>query len=100
MFTSVLLAAALAVSSPPLVAPLTIAPPPPAAVKTTTSRYGYQILLADGLILGTAIAAGDATPLLLMAATGPVIHLMHGHKGRALASGIARTALPLGGVLL
>jgi hypothetical protein len=85
-------------------------PPPgqavaPTAIETTAPApltwYGWQSLLVDvaagALVIGTN---GDKSSvelgLVLFAAGGPTIHLLHRERGKAALSFVLRTLVPLG----
>jgi hypothetical protein len=79
-----------------------VAPVPPKASVTRT-WYGWQILLADAALIGGAMVAGDeALDMLLpaLALSGPTIHILNGHPGRAAGSLGMRVGLPIGTGLL
>lgn len=80
-----------------------VGPAPPPSVETRW--YGWQILAID-VVSGVALAAGDGSApqgvgvggLVL---GGPVVHLIHGHGGRAAGSLALRLGAPfVGGLLL
>src|SRR5688572_16172485 len=72
----------------------------PARAETVTRWYGWQILLADAVFLGTTFAARSPVPLLGTVVSGPVIHAANGNWATGLASLGARTVMPYTGAIL
>ena len=81
------------------------APPGPAvsagATRVETHSYGLQIAGVDVAVLAGAAATKSSNVgvggYLL---GGPLVHLAHGHVGRALGSAALRAGLPVAGALL
>ncbi|MEO6776610.1 MAG: hypothetical protein ABI467_26945 [Kofleriaceae bacterium] len=121
---SIALGVALAVASvpafadPPSLTPLTplTQPEPEPATVTVTDSYRSKTLTADGLVLGAALlgaelegangrdtaASNTLYPLALLGGVfaTPIIHGLHGHGGRAIASYLLRaTAIGAGAVI-
>jgi hypothetical protein len=76
-------------------------------VETKTTKYGLEVFAADAASWAVLIAAGsgDSEGLATIGAFGmvlggPVVHLARGNTSGAGYSLLARTALPVGGVLL
>jgi hypothetical protein len=67
--------------------------------KSNVDWYGWEIFLADGAVVGTALALRHTEPLLILALTGPLVHVAHRRPRTALASLLVRTGLPAAGVL-
>ena len=86
-------------SPPPWYAP----PPSPSAPPSLSSgSYGGQIVLVDlGAVLVGALAsqqAQSATPILVSwIFASPVVHVVHGHPGRALGSLLLHVGMPIVG---
>ncbi len=85
--------------------PMPVAPqhdaPRPAPTRTTS--YGYQTLIADGASLGMVLAGGGSESDGMIALGGigylvaaPIVHVVHGRVGIALADAGLRVALPIG----
>jgi hypothetical protein len=80
-----------------------LAPPPAAADQGDTDSYRLQTALCDvAAVAMFTIAAksedGDAAAdlgLAMYVAGGPIVHLIHHHNGRAVASLALRVALPV-----
>jgi hypothetical protein len=110
-----LAASAPAFADPPSLTPLT-EPAQAVATVTVTDSYRSQTLTADGLVLGAALlgaglegpdgrdtsASNTLFPLALIGGVfaTPIIHGLHGHAGRAIASYFLRSgAIGLGAVI-
>jgi hypothetical protein len=73
---------------------------PAKKVPTASEWYGWQILGADAAVLGTATLTDNGTIALGWIGSGAVVHVAHGHEGRAIGSIAARVALPFAGLML
>lgn len=73
-------------------------PPPPAATKW----YGYQIMLSDAVSIALLFSGGPgpAGALTVYAASPPIIHVVNGRYGLAVASPLLRLVLPVVGGLV
>jgi hypothetical protein len=90
---------------PPALAPVAPAPSssPASAPPGATSWYGYQILLVDAAAIATTLwgsvseeyGTGYGLAITLFVTGGPVIHALHHHTARALASAALRVGLPV-----
>jgi len=72
----------------------------PAKVPTASEWYGWQILGADAAVFTTAAVTHDGTIALGWIGSGAVVHVAHGHNGRAVGSVAARVGLPFLGIML
>jgi hypothetical protein len=86
------------VPSATLAEPTTPAP----ATRRRVDYYGWQILLVDAASVTATIAAGSVNenagfPVLAggYLLGGPIVHLSHGNRGRALISASLRLGLPV-----
>jgi hypothetical protein len=84
-----------------------VAAPAPAPVTARTRWYGWQILLVDAGVITAGLAMSDedselAGKLTLagLVLSGPIVHGLNGHGGRALGSLGLRVAFPTAGLML
>ncbi len=101
----VALAGAARAQSAPSGSAMDFAPPSATARdmdrRTVTKRYGGDILMADVGAFGLALATQRSEVSLVgYALGGPLVHLVHGNRGRALGSFTLRVVLPVAGLAI
>lgn len=87
-------------ASPALAPPSMVAPREVPTTAPATEWYGWQILIADGTMLGLAAATRSGGALYGWLGTGALVHWTHGNVGRGLASIGLRASLPLLGAYI
>jgi len=92
--------AAPAPTALPLATPALTQPSPKAPAPTELKWYGWQVLLADGAILGFAVLSRQADVAVGWVGAGAAVHAGNGHYGRSAASVGLRVALPFLGAAL
>jgi hypothetical protein len=87
------------IPAPALAPPFVQSPPPP---PVATRWYGYQIMLSDALSVALLFtgAPGAWGGLASYAAAPPIIHVVNGQYGLAVASPLLRLALPVAGAFI
>lgn len=69
--------------------------------RVETHSYGLQILGVDAAVIaGASLTKSSEVGVGGYLLGGPLVHLAHGHAGRALGSAALRAGLPLGGALI
>lgn len=105
LVATVLVAAAILATAGTAHAQFAARQPLPATAEATTTVterdwYGWEIVAADGAVLGMSVAARDGHIALAWLGSGAFVHAAHGHSGRAATSVALRVGLPLGGIAL
>ena len=97
-----LVAASAAAHAEPSAGPPGSAPPADAPTEqVVTTRYGWQIAAVDVAVVAAAAGLGENGGVQVGIAGlllgGPIVHLAHGHSGRALGSLGLRAGVPVAG---